>query len=278
MTSANNSREDAAYMFENFDVVGFISSKYSHYDQNAVSRMCNTMVKAVQDQVILPKWVIIVFDDDLIKYISGRNPFAPTMTAVSKVIDNIMKEHIKVLQIQKEYLPRKSQRRGFPQLLWIEAPIHTSFDNNTDREKYNLCINDVAPLHENTYVLALKKIWDPDNLNLYHKDAWRFTAEGYKTYWSAVDKTIKYADTILLKKIQKKNEPKTGSFEQVFWKSFNDQYDQYHWRSDDYRHNKRRRLPTLPGHWPNTVFTLYQILKRFKTVNNSVLIFRLLTS
>ena len=53
------------------------------------------------------------------------------------------------------------------------------------------------------YSLKLKTIRDTEDSSIFLSSEQRFTASGYCTYWEAVDKTIKYADTILMKKIQK---------------------------------------------------------------------------
>ena len=135
-----------------------------------------------------------------------------------------------------------------PQIVWIEAPVHSNFSNNTDRIEFNKSLNTAAQFYPKVHVLGLKKIWDPDNVNLYHKESRCFTADGYQYYWSAIDKTVKYADTILVKKLAKHAEQplnKENNF-QTSKKLIHS--DQFHWRRHGYTSSSTRRfkLPTPP--------------------------------
>ena len=49
-------------------------------------------------------------------------------------------------------------------------------------------------------MLMLKKVWDSQDTNLYIQESRRFTASGLKAYWEAIDRTVRYFDSIVLKK------------------------------------------------------------------------------
>ena len=72
----------------------------------------------------------------------------------------------------------------------------------------------MAKYHENITVLKLKKGWNPDDSTLYVREARCYTYEGLSTYWQAVDKTVKFCDTILLKKFEK-----SRNMEKFHWSS-----------------------------------------------------------
>ena len=176
------------YCRSQFDIRGFFTNKYTHHDQNAVSRIRNTLIKAIQDNVYLPKWIITVVDDDIMRYLNLES--RGTIDSYKRIIDNIMKEQNKAIAIQNDYLPAKSKMKNQPQLLWIQAPHHGNFHNNDLREKWNAALTAIAPFHNNVHIMPFKKIWDPEDLTLYDKHARRYTSAGYKNYWAAVDKTI----------------------------------------------------------------------------------------
>ena len=135
---------------------GFFTNKYSHHDQNAVSRLRNTLAKAITDRVLLPKMVVIVPDNDLIKFAQSAD--------YNRILDNIMKQHNKYIDIQKEYLPERSLRGNmYPQLIWIEPPLHDNFHDNKQRRKFTECLQEATKFHKNTLSLSLKKIWDPQD-------------------------------------------------------------------------------------------------------------------
>ena len=87
------------FMKEHFDVTGFCSSKYTSSDTNAVSRMRNILTTVMQKQPLLPKYVVIVIDDDLIKYLDHEGYGATK--AYGRIINNIMIEHGRVLQAHR---------------------------------------------------------------------------------------------------------------------------------------------------------------------------------
>ena len=72
------------------------------------------------------------------------------------------------------------------------------------RSKFNRALNTAASFHDNTHVLELKKGWDMRDSSLFLKEESRYTSTGLTTYWEAVDKTVKYTDTILFKKLEKR--------------------------------------------------------------------------
>ena len=57
-------------------------------------------------------------------------------------------------------------------------------------------------MHENVSTLMLKKVWNPSDDTLFLKDHERFTSEGLKSYWEAVDRTVRYFDSVVLPKRQ----------------------------------------------------------------------------
>ena len=143
----------------------------------------------------------MVPDDEIVSFI--RHTGNDWSKRIGRAINWIMNEFDKLVSIQKDYLPTRAKRSTYPQILWIEAPHHENFLNNLARQRFNTALETVAQFHENTTVLKLKKIWDEHDSTLFSRLENRYTADGLKSFWDAVDKTIKYADTILLKKVEK---------------------------------------------------------------------------
>ena len=219
------------YLKEKFEVSGFFTSRFTHHDNNAISRLRNLMASAIAKKTYLPKYILIVPDDDLVKYVKfDRDSFDEAMR---KLLTNIMVQHNKYIITQKESLSKKSQKEDQPQIIWIEAPCNDNFANNSWRRRFNTCLNQVSQFYPNTNSLDLKKVWDDQDTSLYVKDSRRFTAHGYSIYWQAVDTTFKYVDTILMKKIQRKATKNAKAA------NTNDS-DKYRWRNP----NLQTREPT----------------------------------
>ena len=65
----NKDSEDT-YMMSNYKVTGYNNNKFLSVNQNMVSRLRNTIVTGFKEQTYAPKFVIIVLDDDLVKYVN----------------------------------------------------------------------------------------------------------------------------------------------------------------------------------------------------------------
>ena len=102
--------------------------------------------------------IIIVLDDDLITYFNDDSP--GISISLGRMANSIMAEFDKLINTQKEFLPKRSKRPNYPAFIWIQAPLHNNFYNNSERVKFNRELINVARFHENTYVLPMKKIWD----------------------------------------------------------------------------------------------------------------------
>ena len=197
------------YTKDHFDTLGFMNDKYLSNNQNMISRLQNCLHKAISDEIILPKMIVIPLDEDLIQYLNHPGP--NVTKALTHMIDAVMSEFSKLAAQQWEYLPKRSTREDYPKFIWIEAPLHNNFSNNVKRMKYNKALRDAAQFHDDMYALMLKKIWNPNDDSLYAADFRRFTNDGYRAYWTAIDATIKFADTILLKKKNVNGKPKEFS-------------------------------------------------------------------
>ena len=192
--------EYAGYCWENFEISAFMTDRFMSNNRNMVSRLQHCFAKAISDKILLPKMVITVLDNDLIKYFGYTDGEEGLTKPLGRILDSLMKEFQSMATTQKDFLPKKAKRADYPRFIWIEAPLHKNFDNNMERRKFNCALNDVVKFHEGHYALQLKKIWDSENSNLFFPEFRRYGVEGYNKYWMTVDATIKFADTILLKK------------------------------------------------------------------------------
>ena len=83
--------------------------------------------------------------------------------------------------------------------------------DNSLHYRFNRCLDEVAKLHNNVHTLVLKEVWNPKDGSLFLQDSNRYTADGYKSYWEAVDRTVRYFDSVILKKRDKQRNGHTSS-------------------------------------------------------------------
>ena len=256
----------AGYMIENYDVMARSATKYTSNDPNILSRLRNMLIGLIHQEIKLPKMVVIVLDDDLIKYYGAEEDPESLMKALKRLLNELMTEFRKVVSTQKERLPKKALKAFYPQFVWIQAPLNREFGNNSQREIFNKSLIATAKFHENVSILELKKIWDQENTRLFVGEALRYTTEGLSTYWAAVDCTIRFMDTILFGKIEaratkkaraekaQEEDPKKYKWESDSYKRKYDDHDSYRERPKKRKGEKfyssyeggRRRLPEPP--------------------------------
>ena len=186
------------YVKENYEVSGFLNNKRNSLDNSTVSRLRNLFPVALGSYASLPKLLVIVPDDDVIMYIRSRRwKMRPT---IKSVVVWLMSEYDKMILAYKDYLPTKAVRTTQPYIIWIEPPVHVNFTNNEERQWFTEILRDTSKKYTNVLSLGLKKVWDPEDNSLYLYKESRFTAAGLNAYWEAVDRTVCYADTTLVKK------------------------------------------------------------------------------
>ena len=214
---ARRSIEYNGYAKANFDTTGYFGN-FATGCPNLLVRLNNLLVQGMYcnyNSKLLPllKLIVIVPDDDILKLI----PYSASLNqhdltrAYSKLLNHVMQDMGHNVASFKEYMPAKSLKPNYPQFLWIQAPLHENFSNNEQCIKFNRSLEEVSKLHAHCYTLVLKRVWDPKNLNFFLKDSQRYTAEGLSTYWEAVDRTVRYFDSVLLKKQVKGKNLKSSS-------------------------------------------------------------------
>ena len=192
--------QDDGYAKRNFDVTGFTSGAFKD-NPSVICRFANLLNTAVTTAIgkriyPLPKIIVIVPDEDILNSLKERE--AGLSKGFSRLVKFIMTEYERNIASFKENLQNKSKKEGYPHFLWISAPLHDKFINNAERIKFNIAVEDVAKIHSNVTSLELKKIWNPKDGSLVEHG--KLTNNGLKSYWEAVDKTVRYCDSVILKK------------------------------------------------------------------------------
>ena len=80
---------------------------------------------------------------------------------------------------------------------------------------------------------------------LFSADSKKFTSTGYKTYWNAVDKSVKFADTLLAKKEYMNQQKKSKEMQKSSSLSFprdkrrsshnSERVDRFHWKKQSWK-------------------------------------------
>ena len=71
-----------------FELFGYYNNKYTSANPNMVSRIRNQMVRAVKENILLPKFIVVVLDENLIKYMNYYE--FGVLEAFGRLINHIM--------------------------------------------------------------------------------------------------------------------------------------------------------------------------------------------
>ena len=153
-----------------------------------ISRIRNSFAKALNDRVRLPRFIVIILNRDLIDYLNYDNYGLSGM--VGPWIEWLAAEFNKLINDQKNCLPKKAVREDYPQLYWCNNPCHMDFIDNNPRIKLDAVMESVMNLYSNMRVIKLKECWRPNDSKLVTNN--RCTSFGLTTHWKAIDAATRF--------------------------------------------------------------------------------------
>ena len=108
------------YMKEQYKVMGFSNNKKASADKNILSRIHNNFIGAISDQTVLPKFIVIVPDNNIITAFprKTRNLDAGLHRTIAWLMNRFDRNALS----QRESLPQKAIRPNYPHFIWIETP------------------------------------------------------------------------------------------------------------------------------------------------------------
>ena len=188
------------HMLHNFDVKLYVSGKFSSNNRSALSRIRNCVVKAINENYLLPKIIVMVVDCDILSDVQFDHYGISVLLGM--INEWLCSEIHKVIWAYKDKLPAKAVKDNYPHILWIEPPLHKNFRNNDKCKKFVSSLDGVIKklYSSDMTIFQMRKIWDYEDSILFLANQQRFTVEGHTRYWQAIDHLVKLWDTFLSKK------------------------------------------------------------------------------
>ena len=249
MAKEEDERVNNTYIKNHYDTAGFCSGGLSRemLNRNIISRVRNCFIAAVNQEILFPKAIIIILENDVIK--AANQPVTSLRRYMEPLIQWLGKEHHQLTSAYKEKLPSKARKFKFPTFLWIQAVSHKVWDrdNNKSRSIFNEIIEEVADKYKEMQTLQLHS-WDQENVtSLIGKNGDNLSSQGLTRYWEAINDTYQAWDKeqmhILHARNMKISPHRTTKVDHHIDQPYHQsRYDRYHWKSTPYRN----RLPTPP--------------------------------
>ena len=121
------------YMKENYETMITFNNK--HFDPCMLSRIRNVLAKAIGDKEALPKVIVLVLDNDLIRF--ADHDYCGYSHLITKYTVWLAMALSDMITDYKAKLPKKAKYPTYPKILWVESPLHENFEDNLLRKKYN---------------------------------------------------------------------------------------------------------------------------------------------
>ena len=114
------------YVKKQYEYDAHCSSRWSSTNTNMLLRIRNSLVTALNKNKsgTLPRYIIVVLDNDLITYLDFKHE--GVVTLLGSWVEWLVKEFTDVIQVRLDQLPSKTKIFK-PFFYWVTAPTHGSF-------------------------------------------------------------------------------------------------------------------------------------------------------
>ena len=186
-----------AEFMNNYFGTSILADTNKENNPSPVGRMVNCFINKFNETKRLPKWVVLLLEDDLIESIAYKQ--YGTSEMYGHILDYMMTAFSKATKKVNDALPLRSTKFCYPHFLWMEPTLHTNHQNITLRTKFIRSLHVVAQMHDEMISLPVRHPWNQNDTNLYNWLQQSLSANGYATLWKALDATINFVDTKLMR-------------------------------------------------------------------------------
>ena len=183
------------YGTSKYEILIGAADMYNSHTPFITSRIINSVTKQLNECANMPKFIILIIEDDIIKDVGLDEP-AVAAEFFEEYLEYIIKEITKLLKRFEFLLPEYSRQLNWPKLVFIAPTLHRNYEQNNLklRQKFGVTLDECTAGKNNCWALRLLQIWDKNNLNLVRSDSNQITGEGISYFWRAVDRTLKFCD------------------------------------------------------------------------------------
>ena len=196
-----SSREDkTSYIRAYYDTIGYC--QVEGLNRNIFSRLRNAVVEGINKQVLLPKVILLVFENDILDYLDHYRPGVSTL--IGQTIEWLANQLHRMITSHKEKLPSKSRKFKYPVVMMCGLPHHCEFGKlNEFRDKFNTCLQSTTSLFREMHYLEM--VWDSRDTTLFTRG--NLNSKGYAAYWQSVNEAFEKWDREQMKSLH--SAPKT---------------------------------------------------------------------
>ena len=178
-----------SYIANNFEVSVFANSANKTHMRSTLGRLRNLIMAAIKIKELLPKYIIIIIENDLIRCVKYRKP--GIFDIFGRILRWLADEFHQAVMDWKSALPSRAKRNLYPQIFWTALPYHQNFKTTCiNRHKFNQCLDTVANMHNEMKMLRIRRIWSNADSSVTPAEV--ITLEGVERYWRGIDEAIEF--------------------------------------------------------------------------------------
>ena len=188
-------RQTETYTANHYEAISISDSNPSH-DESVPGKLVNNFINTYNLRQKLPKWIIIVLENDLIRNL--KYEFA-VESSYETVITWICNQLNAARESMRDKLPFKAKKFEFPHIIFIEPTLHRNYTDLDLRTSFLRSLKTVISRYQNIMTLRIEQDWDDNNDDYFSGREKRYTSTGLKKFWSGIDKALMYADSKVLR-------------------------------------------------------------------------------
>ena len=153
-------------------------------DDNILSRLRNSLVRANNAQILLPKFILVILDDDIMDAIDHYK--TSISYGIGQMLEWLINEFHKLVSSHKERLPTKSQKYKYPTFIWVKIPYHEIYGHcNEFKEKFNAALDKACRLFKEMKTIEIdQRTWRHRGLSYFEEG--RISNIGLNLYWQSI--------------------------------------------------------------------------------------------
>ena len=191
-TTSDKSEERHPYMATHYDVEVY-ASKNSLSDKPMLARIRSMLAAALNDQDKLPKYILICTGADIIADLELDNENDEIEESAYEIEISWLADKLHAMIMdRKKALPVKAAKYMYPQVFWLEVPLHKSFDNNDKHREFNMQIEKMVNNYNEMKMLKIRRVWHFDDSRAVERNSQFLTESGIENYWAGVDEALQF--------------------------------------------------------------------------------------
>ena len=195
-TSAQIAGNRLPFIYEQFNITGYSNGNVS--SKNAFSRMYNSFIQALNNKFKLPRYVVLIPDNDLVKSIKFfdygiKETFAETLKWLIVQIERALDARIDDLLRKRT----GAMRPNHTKIIWVKMlprPLASGNNNIVEktnkvvvlRKKFNTVLENLLASRKHSHIMNIQL-----NQNRFFDNYSSLTFNGAREYWLEIDAQLR---------------------------------------------------------------------------------------